>query len=578
MKNILLKRFLSLSLRTHLILLALLLSLPAAALIIHSGQQHRDTSINHGIEETRRLAYDIASEQDNLAAAAHQLVTVLARLPQVRERSVSAVNAILADVLKLNPQFANIVITDRKGDVWASGLPIKRAFSLSDKRTFRNALATKRFSSGEYIVGQVSAKHTIGFGYPIIDEKGEVEGVIAVNINFEQFNEMLKRSGLPAGTVFSIIDHSGIIIDRNIDPERSIGKTASEDILLKILNGPDEESFIGPNPAGQQQIVSYRKLRLDEEKMPYLCIYVSIPIKATLENARHEQLYNMAVLSPMLLITLILALLIGKFCFTNRIRKMQEAAKILAEGDSRIRISDVVEGGELGDLSRSLDDMARQLAERGQALAKSEQEYRLLADNSADIIWRLGEDYRIGYVNPADEKLRGFAKEEVIGQLLMEIMSPDDARKLLERNAERIAMEKEGIQTGATRYEAAVICKDGSTKWAEVQSTPIRDDQGRIVGYQGVARDVTDRKKGDEERDRLILELQDALASIHTLEGMPPMCASCKKIRNDKGGWQQLEAFVEAHSGVLFTQGICPDCAKQTGSTPEKPGDAQPGK
>jgi len=570
MKNILRKRFLSLSLRTHLLMLALLPSLPAVALIIHSGQLHRDESINKGIEETRKLAYDIASEQDNLAAAAHQLVTVLARLPQVRGHSESAVNAILADVLKLNPQYANIVITDRKGDVWASALPRKSAFSLSDKRTFRNAMKTKRFSSGEYIVGQVSAKHTIGFGYPIIDEKGEVEGVIAVNINFDNFNELLKQSGLPEGTAFSIIDHSGIIIDRNINPERFIGKTASEEILLKILNGPNEESFIDSSLAGQKQIISYRKLRLDEEQFPYLCIYVSIPIKATLENARHEQLYNMAILSPLLLITLVMATLIGKYCFTNRIRKMQEVAKSFAEGNSDIRISDYVEGGELGDLSRSLDDVARQLVEREQALAKSEQEYRMLADNSPDVIWRLGKDYRIIYINPADEKMRGFARSEVLGQLLTEIMSPEDARRLLERGSDRLAKENEGIQTGTTRYETAIICRDGSTKWAEVQSMPIRDEKGEIVGYQGVARDVTARKIAEEEREKLISDLQEALARIKTLSGMLPICSSCKKIRDDKGYWKQLEAYISEHSDVLFSHGICPDCAAKAYGELEK--------
>jgi PAS domain S-box-containing protein len=529
MKNTLLKRFLSLSLRTHLLLLALLISLPEVGLIIHSAQHHRNDSINKGIEETRRLAYGIASEQNNLVAAAHQLVTVLARLPQVRAHSASDVNEILASVLKLNPQYGNIVITDRKGDVWASALPKTTNFSLSDKRTFLNALKTRRFSSGEYVVGKISAKQTIGFGYPIIDEKGEVEGVIAVNINFDHLNELLQQSGMPAGTTFSILDHGGVIIDRNLDPAKFIGRMASEDILLKILNGPDEESFIDSGIPGQKQIVSYRKLRLEGEQFPYLCVHVSIPLKATLANARHEQLINMAVLSPLLLISLAIAVLIGRFCFTNRIKKIQEAAKSFARGNLNIRISEEVEGGEFGSLSRSLDEMAHQLSEREQALRKSEQDYRILADNSADIIWRLGEDYRILYINPADERLRGFEKSEVLGQPLTNILSPEDVANVLERGSNRLAREMEGIQTGPIRFETSLICKSGGMLRAEVQSTPIRDEEGKIVGYHGVARDVTERKIAEEVREKLIMELQDALASISALNDMIPLCTSCKK-------------------------------------------------
>jgi len=65
----------------------------------------------------------------------------------------------------------------------------------------------------------------------------------------------------------------------------------------------------------------------------------------------------------------------------------------------------------------------------------------------------------------------------------------------------------------------------------------------------------------DAEQKRLIKELQKALASIKTLHGLIPICASCKKIRDDQGYWNQLEAYISEHSGAEFSHGICPDCA-----------------
>lgn len=64
------------------------------------------------------------------------------------------------------------------------------------------------------------------------------------------------------------------------------------------------------------------------------------------------------------------------------------------------------------------------------------------------------------------------------------------------------------------------------------------------------------------ERKRLLLELQQALAEIKTLNGLLPICANCKKIRDDKGYWTRLEKYIEAHSAAQFTHGICPECVK----------------
>jgi hypothetical protein len=68
-------------------------------------------------------------------------------------------------------------------------------------------------------------------------------------------------------------------------------------------------------------------------------------------------------------------------------------------------------------------------------------------------------------------------------------------------------------------------------------------------------------RRSEEERERLIHELQEALANIKTLSGMLPICASCKKIRDDKGFWNQIETYIKAHSDAKFTHGICPECA-----------------
>jgi DNA-binding NtrC family response regulator len=72
-----------------------------------------------------------------------------------------------------------------------------------------------------------------------------------------------------------------------------------------------------------------------------------------------------------------------------------------------------------------------------------------------------------------------------------------------------------------------------------------------------------ERKEAQAERERLIAELQEALARIRTLQGLLPICAACKKIRDDKGYWNQLESYISEHSDAVFTHGICPECLER---------------
>ena len=69
------------------------------------------------------------------------------------------------------------------------------------------------------------------------------------------------------------------------------------------------------------------------------------------------------------------------------------------------------------------------------------------------------------------------------------------------------------------------------------------------------------RKQEEEEREKLISQLKEALSKVRILNGLLPICSSCKKIRDDKGYWNQIEAYIKEHSGADFSHGICPECA-----------------
>jgi ABC-type glycerol-3-phosphate transport system permease component len=76
-------------------------------------------------------------------------------------------------------------------------------------------------------------------------------------------------------------------------------------------------------------------------------------------------------------------------------------------------------------------------------------------------------------------------------------------------------------------------------------------------------RRLLERKRAEGEREKLIVELQNALAELKTLSGLLPICSSCKKIRDDQGYWNQIEVYISGHSTAKFSHGLCPECAKK---------------
>ncbi|MEW6266700.1 MAG: PAS domain S-box protein [Thermodesulfobacteriota bacterium] len=96
-----------------------------------------------------------------------------------------------------------------------------------------------------------------------------------------------------------------------------------------------------------------------------------------------------------------------------------------------------------------------------------------------------------------------------------------------------------------------------------VNVSALHDDQGKVIGIIHVAREITELKRIQAERESFIGQLQAAMTEVKRLSGLLPICASCKKIRNDQGYWEQIEAYIETHSGAEFSHSICPDCARK---------------
>jgi transcriptional regulator with PAS, ATPase and Fis domain len=103
----------------------------------------------------------------------------------------------------------------------------------------------------------------------------------------------------------------------------------------------------------------------------------------------------------------------------------------------------------------------------------------------------------------------------------------------------------------------------GRRRYLIFDASPILQEDGGLLGVVETLQDITVLKEMEEEKERLNVKLKEALNEIKTLSGLIPICAACKKIRDDKGYWNQLENYLEAHSAAVFSHGLCPECFQE---------------
>ncbi len=196
-----------------------------------------------------------------------------------------------------------------------------------------------------------------------------------------------------------------------------------------------------------------------------------------------------------------------------------------------------------------------------EALRASEERYRIVADFTYDCEYWIGPEKRLLYMSPSCERVAGYSSEEFLKNsgLLDNIIHADD-RGLVADHTKRDVTEAEPV---AHSIDFRIIRSDGEIRWLNHVCQAVYGDNGTPLGRRVSLRDITQRKQFEEEQERLVAQLQEALANVKLLGGMLPICSSCKKIRNDKGYWEQIEAYIRDHSEAEFTHSICPECVKK---------------
>lgn len=179
--------------------------------------------------------------------------------------------------------------------------------------------------------------------------------------------------------------------------------------------------------------------------------------------------------------------------------------------------------------------------------------FRVALRNSSTVLFNQDRDLKYTWIfNPHP----GFSPEAVLGKMDSELLAEEEASRLTE-------IKNKVMETGTSSTNEVMTTINDLPSYYDLYVEPLRNADGTIAGVTCVSTEVTKRKQTEMERERIVSELHEALSLVKTLRGLLSICASCKKIKDEKGHWVQLERYVTDHSEANFTHGCCPECYKE---------------
>ena len=496
------KRIKSLSIRSLVLSLVLLMMLFPLGLIVYTGKLLQGHEISEATSIAASAADQIYSNQAQLLSGVEQLVTTISFFPAVQAHDTSRSEPLLKVLVAANSNVSNILIADAGGSVWASALPLTSDISVADRRFFKNALASGMFSSGEYTIGRIGGAPVFGFAYPVKNSSGRISDVIVVTVPLDMYSKPSQEEMASPVSSILLVDHTGTILYSSVNMDL-VGNKDRPDLFSRMLAGPDGGVFEAVDNLGIRRIFSYRVLRLKHETVPYMFIRSGLDRNHVLKSSNRQVGYMVAALSALLLASFGLALYVSKKGIFDKLAQLKDAAARIADGDFSVRMSDNVSGGELNGIVRAFDELSNNLSsniitlqDSDTALKQSEKKYRELVEKAHTIILKIDVNGKITYFNEYAESFFGFSEQELLGRNVVGTIVPEtessgrDLHDMVVRLTENPSRFINNINEN--------IRKNGERVWISWSNHELVDAEGLCQGILSVGLDITDQKRMEE--------------------------------------------------------------------------------
>jgi PAS domain S-box-containing protein len=491
------------SIRKKLAILFLASALPAFAVIFLYGLQSREASIARSEEELLRFAAHVAAIQEKTTLSIKVLLENLAMLPEIRHGFAPASKQILDRALKTNPYIGAITLAKPDGRVIATTRQ-HAAANLAGSKHFQDALASRRFSPGEYLIGRLEPIPLFPFACPVLDDHGRVLGMLLASIPLENFDTLFESMQFPAGSFIGGCDHAGTRIFRY--PATSagpIGTPIRQPMYRAARSGGIDGVDTDVGTDGIERIVAFRNLRLDPDRPAYMSVFVGAPKSEVHAAAQREMLRNMGIFLAAVVLTLISGWYFGGKRLGRRLEELAEASDRFGRGDFSVRVEPDHDVSEIATLATAFNGMTESLSQyiaglkhAEEALRLSQERLAMALDATSDALWDWDLEKDSVYFSPRYATMLGYEPDELPHSLdtWKALLHPDDlsdAVRTVENHMER---------GEPFSLEFRLRTKDGGWRWVMGRGNVVsRDTSGRPTRIIDTHVDIHERKRMEIE-------------------------------------------------------------------------------
>lgn len=356
--------------RVHLYLLVLFVLLPAGSAVIFAGYERHKDALQDAQMRALQVVTDLAVHQGRSVDGMRQFLMTLAHVPEFEQHRIAECNAIMEGLLKVNPQYASLLVAAPDGMVFASGLPVT-GYTVADRKYFQDAIRTREFSVGEYVVSRSAGRPVLHFAYPAYDAGGMLRMVFIVGFDVAYYDSVFKRGQMPPNSVLILGDHRGTVLHRYPDMPGAVGRTDMPAMMKQMLaSEKDEGVFHALGQDGIDRLYAFVRIRLPGGA-PYMFMRAGVPEAQALAEVRFVLYRSVVLLAAAVAIAMLSAWLVGRRLILARLERLMTAVRSIEEGDLDARADLAATEGEFGHLASAFNDMAASLQERQSRLTEA---------------------------------------------------------------------------------------------------------------------------------------------------------------------------------------------------------------
>jgi PAS domain S-box-containing protein len=213
----------------------------------------------------------------------------------------------------------------------------------------------------------------------------------------------------------------------------------------------------------------------------------------------------------------------------------------------------ITEINKLKERIKELETTDIKLKKVEKDLTESENRFKSILNNTNAVIYVKDINGKYLFVNKRYEELFHVSLNEVKGKTDYDFHTMEFADKFTENDKKVLEFES------SIEFEEEACHDDGVHNYISLKF-PLFNNTGNIYSVCGISTDITLRKCAEFEKEKVIAELKAALTKVKQLSGLIPMCSVCRRMRDDHGYWRAVDKYIEEHSNIKFTEGMCPEC------------------